>query len=288
MNKKNFVSFDLEEIPYLEYEKGNKKKILILHDICESIDYYKEMANYLNENFYDVYILEYRFHGELNNGEILDLGDKGLTNIINDMKLFIKSKFSEVDKNDLIIISQGVGSIINLYLMENLELKNNILLSVPIEKRFIIFISKLITNLELKIGIKNSILNKYIKILNREFGKEGYLSWLSRDKKEIDLIINDEKFQKVLSPKTFNSIYKLIWNVKKNIKKIKDYTNIYILFGTKDMVVYETKLRKYMQKINNGKNKIKFLKIKDARHLLTKEINRKEIFSEIVKYLKNI
>ena len=42
-----------------------------------------------------------------------------------------------------------------------------------------------------------------------------------------------------------------------------------------------------MQKINNNR-KIKFLKVKNGRHLLYNEINKEEIIMEIIRYMKGI
>lgn len=281
MQKMYFTTYDGENLPYLKLSNNNKKKVIILHNAFEHMYRYEGFANYLFSKNYDVYILEYRGHGELLNENIADFGNKGLSGVINDILLFIKNEFSSVDMKNLTIISQGFGSIISLYILETLPLSNAILLSTTLEKRFSIFLGKLITKIEMKLKMKASILPKIIK-LNKE------AKWFNNDSNECDKVIEDEMVAKKGSPIYYHSMLSLIKYVKKNIKNIYKNCNILMIFGTKDPLCIETKLKKYMQKINDGNKKIKFLKIKNARHDLLNEVNKKEIYLEIIKYLDSV
>lgn len=283
MKKKYFNSYDNEKIPYLEYENNNKKKVLILHNVLEHIYRYDEFAKFLNENGVDVYIIEYREHGELLINNVANFGPEGLTGVLKDIKLFIKHKFSNIDYNDLIILSQGYGSIINLYLLENIPLRNSILLSTPIEKKFSIFLGKIITSIEMKLNFKVSILPKLINLK-----KDDNNLWLNRNKEEYIKCMEDDRIYKLISPKYINSFLNLISYVKKNINKISMNANIFLILGTGDPLCSESKIKKYMNKINNNNRKIKILKIKKARHDLLHGNNKKEIFEEILKYINKI
>ncbi|WP_064590928.1 serine aminopeptidase domain-containing protein [Streptobacillus moniliformis] len=289
VNKEYFESFDGLKIPYTSFESGNKKKILMLHGLYEYIDRYNEFAVKLNEAGYDVYILEYRGHGDLREGNVADFGDKGITGVLNDIKLFIKHKFSNIANDDIFLIGKGLGGLLTLYLQENMQLKNSVLISVPIEKKFSIFLGRVITKMEMKFGLKNSFINKFmLKTLNRSFVKEGKSAWLNRDKEIVKAYLNDENYLKSASSRLYNNVLSFTAFVKKNIKKISENANIFIVFGTKDALVSETKLKKYMQKINNGKNNIKFLKVKKARHDILFELNKDTIIEEIIKYMDGI
>ncbi|SQA14372.1 Uncharacterised protein [Streptobacillus moniliformis] len=104
-----------------------------------------------------------------------------------------------------------------------------------------------------------------LKTLNRSFVKEGKSAWLNRDKEIVKAYLNDENYLKSASSRLYNNVLSFTAFVKKNIKKISENANIFIVFGTKDALVSETKLKKYMQKINNGKNNIKIFKSQKSK-----------------------
>ena len=284
---KEFASNDGVIIPYIEYENGNKKKVILLHGFHDYIDRYDEVAKMIHENGFDVYVLEYRNHGLLKKDDVADFGEKGLKGIAEDIEYFIRLKLSGVKYDDIIFLGNGLGALLTMYILENNQYKNSVLVSLPLEKTFSILISRLITYIEIKLGIKKSILNKINGIVNKnEKGNSPY-SWLSRDSFEVEKLEKDSIVYKLASPKYFNDIFNFNKKIKKDIKKIREFSNILLVYGDKDPLVLDTKLKKHMQKINNNR-KIKFLKVKNGRHLLYNEINKEEIIMEIIRYMKGI
>ena len=284
---KEFASNDGVIIPYIEYENNNKKKVILLHGFHDYIDRYDEVAKMIYKNGFDVYVLEYRNHGLLKKDDVADFGEKGLKGIAEDVEYFIRLKLSGVKYDDIIFLGNGLGALLTMYILENNQYKNSVLVSLPLEKTFSILMSRLITYIEIKLGIKKSILNKINGIVNKnEKGSSPY-SWLSRDSFEVEKLEKDSVVYKLASPKYFNDIFNLNKMVKKNIKKIREFSNILLVYGDKDPLVLDSKLKKHMQKINNNR-KIKFLKVKNGRHLLYNEINKEEIIMEIIRYMKGI
>ena len=284
---KEFTSNDGLIIPYIEYENNNKKKVILLHGFHEYIDRYDEVAKMIHENGFDVYVLEYRNHGLLKKDDVADFGEKGLKGIAEDIEYFIRLKLSGVKYDDIIFLGNGLGALLTMYILENNQYKNSVLVSLPLEKTFSILMSRLITYIEIKLGIKKSILNKINGIVNKnEKGSSPY-SWLSRDSFEVEKLEKDSVVYKLASPKYFNDIFNFNKKIKKDIKKIREFSNILLVYGDKDPLVLDSKLKKHMQKINNNR-KIKFLKVKNGRHLLYNEINKEEIIMEIIRYMKGI
>ena len=284
---KEFVSNDGVIIPYIEYENNNKKKVILLHGFHDYIDRYDEIAKMIHDNGFDVYVLEYRNHGLLKKDDVADFGEKGLKGIAEDIEYFIRLKLSGVKYDDIIFLGNGLGALLTMYILENNQYKNSVLVSLPLEKTFSILMSRLITYIEIKLGIKKSILNKINGIVNKnEKGSSPY-SWLSRDSFEVDKLEKDSVVYKLASPKYFNDIFNFNKKIKKDIKKIREFSNILLVYGDKDPLVLDSKLKKHMQKINNNR-KIKFLKVKNGRHLLYNEINKEEIIMEIIRYMKGI
>lgn len=284
---KEFASNDGVIIPYIEYENNNKKKVILLHGFHDYIDRYDEIAKMIHDNGFDVYVLEYRNHGLLKKDDVADFGEKGLKGIAEDIEYFIRLKLSGVKYDDIIFLGNGLGALLTMYILENNQYKNSVLVSLPLEKTFSILMSRLITYIEIKLGIKKSILNKINGIVNKnEKGSSPY-SWLSRDSFEVDKLEKDSVVYKLASPKYFNDIFNFNKKIKKDIKKIREFSNILLVYGDKDPLVLDSKLKKHMQKINNNR-KIKFLKVKNGRHLLYNEINKEEIIMEIIRYMKGI
>lgn len=284
---KEFVSNDGVIIPYIEYENNNKKKVILLHGFHDYIDRYDEIAKMIYKNGFDVYVLEYRNHGLLKKDDVADFGEKGLKGIAEDVEYFIRLKLSGVKYDDIIFLGNGLGALLTMYILENNQYKNSVLVSLPLEKTFSILMSRLITYIEIKLGIKKSILNKINGIVNKnEKGSSPY-SWLSRDSFEVEKLEKDSVVYKLASPKYFNDIFNFNKKIKKDIKKIREFSNILLVYGDKDPLVLDSKLKKHMQKINNNR-KIKFLKVKNGRHLLYNEINKEEIIMEIIRYMKGI
>lgn len=284
---KEFASNDGVIIPYIEYENNNKKKVILLHGFHDYIDRYDEIAKMIHKNGFDVYVLEYRNHGLLKKDDVADFGEKGLKGIAEDVEYFIRLKLSGVKYDDIIFLGNGLGALLTMYILENNQYKNSVLVSLPLEKTFSILMSRLITYIEIKLGIKKSILNKINGIVNKnEKGSSPY-SWLSRDSFEVEKLEKDSVVYKLASPKYFNDIFNFNKKIKKDIKKIREFSNILLVYGDKDPLVLDSKLKKHMQKINNNR-KIKFLKVKNGRHLLYNEINKEEIIMEIIRYMKGI
>lgn len=284
---KEFASNDGVIIPYIEYENGNKKKVILLHGFHDYIDRYDEVAKMIHENGFDVYVLEYRNHGLLKKDDVADFGEKGLKGIAEDIEYFIRLKLSGVKYDDIIFLGNGLGALLTMYILENNQYKNSVLVSLPLEKTFSILMSRLITYIEIKLGIKKSILNKINGIVNKNEKGSSKYSWLSRDSFEVEKLEKDSVVYKLASPKYFNDIFNFNKKIKKDIKKIREFSNILLVYGDKDPLVLDSKLKKHMQKINNNR-KIKFLKVKNGRHLLYNEINKEEIIMEIIRYMKGI
>ena len=284
---KEFASNDGVIIPYIEYENNNKKKVILLHGFHDYIDRYDEIAKMIHKNGFDVYVLEYRNHGLLKKDDVADFGEKGLKGIAEDIEYFIRLKLSGVKYDDIIFLGNGLGALLTMYILENNQYKNSVLVSLPLEKTFSILMSRLITYIEIKLGIKKSILNKINGIVNKNEKGSSLYSWLSRDSFEVEKLEKDSVVYKLASPKYFNDIFNFNKKIKKDIKKIREFSNILLVYGDKDPLVLDSKLKKHMQKINNNR-KIKFLKVKNGRHLLYNEINKEEIIMEIIRYMKGI
>lgn len=285
MKKEYFIAYKGLSIPYLSFEEKNRtKNIVILHDAFDNINRYEELATFLFNSGYNVYVPEYRGHGELKEKEVSDFGE-GLEAVIKDLQLFIHNKLANINYRDIIILGHGLGSLLSFYLAINEPFKYMILSALSFEKYLTIESRLFKTKLEKKCNIEESTLNNLRKSYDIKFKNEGDFAYLTSDKEELRKYLRDENCGFKANSQYFNDIYRLMKYVKSHINDIRDDANILVILGENDSSIFYEKTRKYLIKINNKVRKIKILKNDRGRHDNFHEINRKEIFEEILKWL---
>lgn len=113
--------------------------------------------------------------------------------------------------------------------------------------------------------------------------------WLSRDSKEVDKYIRDPLCGGIFTAGFF---YDLITGVKKinkfyNIKNVPQDLPIYLFSGEKDPVGGNTRglLQVYKAYRKAGIKDITYKFYKGCRHEMLNEINRKEVYNDIISWL---
>ena len=290
MGKKYYEGIDGLNIPYLEVlsKRGDiKKNIVIIHGMAEHIHRYEEFSEFLASNGYNVYVLEYRGHGELKVSEFGDFGKLGLTGVVDDVKKFISEKFKEEKP---IMIGVSMGSEITQRIVIDEQIQYYILSGQPYKSFMSLISGRIVTRLEIMSFFKKkSILNKLFTGHNKKFApNKTYADWLSRDEEVTKKYANDELCGYNVTPKFFNELINLMAYTKKNISKTKEDASALIVFGDKDYVSECGKAQKnYAKMLKNKKRKIKLLKNEGGRHESLNETNKYQIYDEILQWLND-
>jgi alpha-beta hydrolase superfamily lysophospholipase len=114
--------------------------------------------------------------------------------------------------------------------------------------------------------------------------------WLSRDNAEVDKYIEDPYCGTVFTAGFFNDMLKGIKSINKfsNIQKVSKDLPVYLFAGAKDPVGDNTK--GVMQVINTykkaGIRDLSFKFYEDARHEMLNEINRVEVFADVINWIE--
>ena len=293
MEKKYFEGFEGLKVPYLffESERGEKFKnnIIIFHGVTEPIDRYEEFGKFLSANGYNVFVPEIRGHGELKTSEVCEFGKKGIKAVFEDINLFFKNELMPkgIKAENTTIFGHSMGSLIAMkWVIEN-NYKYFILSGFPLQKKLSVFFGKMLTGMEkLLFFKKKSFMNKEFKKYNDYFKpNQTKFDWLTRDEDEVNKYVESEFCGYPISPGVFNGILGMMGFINRKYKKIRKDANMLVIYGTEDKAVNTEYVSKMLEILKKKKRRINVLENKNGRHESLNEINKYEIYDEILKWL---
>ena len=293
MERKYFEGFEGLKVPYLffESERGEKFKnnIIIFHGVTEPIDRYEEFGKFLSANGYNVFVPEIRGHGELKTSEVCEFGKKGIKAVFEDINLFFKNELipKGIKAENTTIFGHSMGSLIAMkWVIEN-NYKYFILSGFPLQKKLSVFLGKMLTGMEkLLFFKKKSFMNKEFKKYNDNFKPNlTKFDWLTRDENEVKKYEESEFCGYPISPGVFNGIVGMMGFINRNYKKVRNDANMLVIYGTEDKAMDIEYVNKMLETLKKKKRRINVLENKKGRHESLNEINKYEIYDEILKWL---
>ena len=293
MERKYFEGFEGLKVPYLffESERGEKFKnnIVIFHGVTEPIDRYEEFGKFLSANGYNVFVPEIRGHGELKTSEVCEFGKEGIKAVFEDINLFFKEELMSkgIKAENTTIFGHSMGSLIGMkWVIEN-NYKYFILSGFPLQKKLSVFLGKILTGMEkLLFFKKKSFMNKEFKKYNDHFKpNQTKFDWLTRDENEVKKYEESEFCGYPISPGVFNGIVGMMGFINRNYKKVRNDANMLVIYGTEDKAMDIEYVNKMLETLKKKKRRINVLENKKGRHESLNEINKYEIYDEILKWL---
>lgn len=293
MERKYFEGFEGLKVPYLffESERGEKFKnnIVIFHGVTEPIDRYEEFGKFLSANGYNVFVPEIRGHGELKTSEVCEFGKEGIKAVFEDINLFFKEELMSkgIKAENTTIFGHSMGSLIGMkWVIEN-NYKYFILSGFPLQKKLSVFLGKILTGMEkLLFFKKKSFMNKEFKKYNDHFKpNQTKFDWLTRDENEVNKYVESEFCGYPISPGVFNGILGMMGFINRNYKKVRNDANMLVIYGTEDKAMDIEYVNKMLETLKKKKRRINVLENKKGRHESLNEINKYEIYDEILKWL---
>lgn len=287
-----------------KWEDENIKKpkavIQIAHGMAETAQRYETFAKVLTKNGYIVYINDHRGHGKTakiieNVGHLAE--KEGFRCLVEDMYTLTNIIKKENEDLPIYLFGHNMGSFASQrYIMDYSNNLSGLILCGSNGKQGIILnLAHLIINREIK---KYGRRSKSNKINNLIFGGEiirrnekTKFDWLSRDKEQVEKYINDPFCGVVCSCGFFYDLVQGLKEIedKENLKKVPLDIPIYIISGDKDPIGKNGKgvLRLRDRYIKLGVKDVTCKLYKDGRHELLNEINREEVFEDIICWLNN-
>ncbi|MDF2541815.1 MAG: hypothetical protein K0S47_1533 [Herbinix sp.] len=274
-----------------------KASILILHGMAEHQKRYQAIIDYLVGNDFDVYIYDHRGHGT--DKKLNELGyiapTKGYHLLVEDA-IEISTYIEKNNRtNKFFLIGHSMGSLIARNIIQTYDKYHGVILSgTTYPSKFVARMGWLVASF-LK-GVKGPKHNSpYLNSLL--FGSKLYTSlakrtaydWLTRSNPVVGAYIHDPYSGFICSTSFYQDLIKLSLQAikKSNIKLTKRELPLYIISGNMDPVGgYGKEIKKYisiLKKCNfsNVTSKI----YPDCRHELFHELNRDEVFSDLLIWL---
>lgn len=273
--------------------------VLIVHGMVEHIQRYDEFATFLANNNYLVYGYDQRGHGlnVKNNTEVghFDSKDQFKTLVIdvNEIINIIKEQHPDLP---FFILGHSMGSFVTQSLLIEYQPSiNGVILSGSNGNpgfiiNFGIMISKVIAGIFGKKYRSKFIYNLVFGSYNKKCKHpKGYPNWLSRDPEVVKKYLEDELCGGVCSASFFHNFFKGLKHISKNYHKISPQLSIFILSGTADPVgQYGKGISRLIEDLPTiNEDKLTFKLYPEGRHEMLNEINKEEVYNDILTWLNN-
>ncbi|MCC0636711.1 MULTISPECIES: alpha/beta hydrolase [unclassified Clostridioides] len=300
----NFTFKGKEDLDIYTYKwedesiENPKAIVQIAHGMAETAQRYEVFAKELTKNGYIVYINDHRGHGKTaktveNVGHLAE--KEGFRCLVEDMNTLTSIIKKENKDLPIYLFGHSMGSFASQrYIMDYSDNLSGLILCGSNGKQGIILnFAHLIINHEIKKYGRNSRSNKINDLI---FGGESIrrnkntkFDWLSRDKEQVEKYINDPFCGVVCTCGFFYDLVQGLKEIedKENLKKIPLDIPIYIISGDKDPIGKNGKgvLRLRDRYIKLGVKDVTCKLYKDGRHELLNEINKEEVFEDVICWL---
>ncbi|AVD35256.1 alpha/beta hydrolase [Clostridioides difficile] len=280
--------------------KNPKAVVQIAHGMAETAQRYETFAKVLTKNGYIVYINDHRGHGKTakiieNVGHLAE--KEGFRCLVEDMYTLTNIIKKENEDLPIYLFGHSMGSFASQrYIMDySNNLSGLILCGSNGRQGIILNLAHMIINREIKKYGRRSRSNKINDLI---FGGEiirrnekTKFDWLSRDKEQVEKYINDPFCGVVCSCGFFYDLIQGLKEIedKENLKKVPLDVPIYIISGDKDPIGKNSKgvLRLRDRYIKLGVKDVTCKLYKGGRHELLNEINKEEVFEDVICWLNN-
>lgn len=282
-------------------EKESKAILIILHGMAEHSLRYSKFAEFLVNHDYEIYAWDHRGHGQT--GDALnELGyfsdENGWQRVVDDIKSITKRIKQEHPGKDIIIMGHSMGSILARTALQQFgeEYKGAIISgttlggSVAKQKIGRMFTQRYIK----KHGTKKQAdtLDKMtFGSFNNQFKPtKTSFDWLSKDEKQVKLYEEDSLCGFICTASFFKDLIEgtRLTRDMKEIEKMPKDIPIYLFAGDKDPVSQGAKEVKKLHKLYKdvGIKDVALRIYKDGRHEMLNEINREEVYEDVLQWLE--
>ena len=277
-----------------------KAIVQIFHGMAEHAGRYKRFAEYLNGAGFIVYADDHRGHGRTAGTleELGCIGMDGFNNIVSD-ECIIKNMIQEKHKGlPIIVFGHSFGSfVLQEYIIRyGREISGGILCGSAVRTGVDVLAGKAIAFIQKSIfGDKKK--SKLLEFLSfgsynkRIKDSKSKCAWLSSDTKEVEKYEKDPFCGTVF---TAGFYYYFLQGISKlyiedRLHQIPSSLPLFIIAGAEDPVGNYGNLVKKLHKVytDRGIKDIKLKLYKGQRHEILNEVNREEVFSDVVSWIND-
>lgn len=301
-----FKSSDNVEVFYKAWIPNDRNDIRaciqLSHGMAEHIERYNSFAKVLVKKGFIVYGNDHRGHGRTA-GDLKNIGyfadEDGWDKVVNDMHQLTNIIKDEHKDIPFFIFGHSMGSFLTrryIQLYGN-EIDGVILSGTGGNPGIAGRIGLMIAKREIKENGKRAKSPKLNKLSFGNFNKNfeptrTEFDWLTRDEDEVDKYIEDPYCGEIFTGGFFYDMLLGLreLNKKDNIERIPKDLPIFLVSGDKDPVGKNTKgvLKAYNSYKKAGIINVKYKFYPGVRHEILNELNKKEVYKDIISWIESI
>lgn len=279
--------------------KQPKAIVQISHGMAEHIGRYHEFARYLVEHGIFVYGNDHRGHGHTETRNE-DLGyfadDDGYETIVQDMNSLTDIIQLEYPDTPIILFGHSMGSFLSRRYIQlfGKRLQGVVFSGTGGHPGFVGKLGHILATREAKKHGRRTPSKRLNSLTFGSYNKAFHptrteFDWLSRDVDEVDKYINDPLCGGVFTAGFFDDFLKGLLSLYQEDGKIPKDLPAYFLSGELDPVGKNTKgvLQNIHQLQSVGIKDISYKFYPGGRHEILNEINREEVFSDILQWIND-
>ncbi len=288
-------------IHYFVYRpSGHVKAVVqISHGMCEHIDRYQHFALYLAENGYVVYGHDHLGHGASveSKNDLGYFGDEsGWEYLVEDVYEVTKIARREYPGRKIFLLGHSMGSFIaRLYLMKYGKKLSGIILSGTSGGHQLNNVGLAVVDLWIRVRGKRYRSNTLKKMMFGDYNKRYPVirtpnDWISRDVSVVDAYNKDELNTFVFTAAGFKDLMTMLKMVSdaRWADSVPKDVPVFLLSGDMDPVGdYGRGVKKvYDRLLDAGVKDVKIKLYPGGRHEMLNEINRDEVYRDILDWLE--
>lgn len=288
-----------------DVNKDNNKNVnlILVHGMTEHSLRYDEFAIFLNKNGITVYALDLRGHGKTGNGYKRGwLSEKnGWMRTILDVIELTHDVKSEFPTYKTVLFGHSMGSYLSRQIVSSFpdEFVAAIFSGTGTPNWVVRTFGPFISSCEkFRIGSKtpskfmnNMSFNSFNKPFTKEDGSVTGFEWLNRDEKEVQKYIDDPDCGFICTASFYSDLIRGVNKAtsKKSASKVNKDLPLLFISGDKDPVGdYSKGVMKAVELYKNaGVKKVEYKLYEGARHELTNELCKDEVFNDVLNFIND-
>lgn len=298
----NFQSSIGRQIPYKEWKKEGQTEyngvVQLVHGMQEHIDRYSDFANFLAENGYIVVGHSHLGHGDsvTTKEEYGYFAEKdGWWRLVEDVHLLQNKVQKKYPDMNYIIMGHSMGSlVVRSYLTKYKDNISKAIISGTSGQKYGLIAGQVLINI-IKLAKGDHYRSQLVeKLITGSFNdnfkpNRTNADWLSRDEKQVDKYLADEKCGINFTLQAYQDLLKGTRYLSKQRNVNKTLNVPMLLFsGTKDPVGANGKgvIRVYRMLKKAGLEFVTLKLFEDGRHEMLNETNKEEVYQFILDWIE--